>query len=64
VAWCYHNAEVSPVHATCQEFSPNSFHKNPKKSYAEGHVVVQLVEALHYKLEGHGIDSPWCHWNF
>jgi hypothetical protein len=22
-----------------------------------GHVVVQLVEALRYKLEGHGFDS-------
>jgi hypothetical protein len=20
--------------------------------------------ALHYKLEGRGIDSRWCHWNF
>jgi hypothetical protein len=23
-----------------------------------------VVEALHYKLEGHGFDSRWCHWNF
>ena len=22
------------------------------------------VEALHYKLEGRGFDSGWCHWNF
>ena len=22
-----------------------------------------LVEALCYKLEGHGFDSLWCHWN-
>ena len=29
-----------------------------------GHAVAQLVEALHYKLEGHGFDSLWCHWNF
>jgi hypothetical protein len=29
-----------------------------------GHVVVQLVEALRYKPEGHGFDSWWCHWNF
>jgi hypothetical protein len=29
-----------------------------------GHVVVQLVEALHYKPEGHGFDSQWCQWNF
>ena len=27
------------------------------------YVVAQLVEALH-KLEGHGFDSQWCHWNF
>jgi hypothetical protein len=24
----------------------------------------QLVEALHYKAEGRGSDSRWCHWNF
>ena len=29
-----------------------------------GHVVVQLVEALHYKPKGHGFDSRWCHLNF
>ena len=29
-----------------------------------GHGVVQLVEALRYKLEGRGFDSRWCHWNF
>jgi len=28
------------------------------------HVVAQSVEALHYKPEGHGFDSRWCHWNF
>jgi hypothetical protein len=27
-------------------------------------LVAQLVEALRYKLEGCGIDSQWCHWNF
>ena len=26
-------------------------------------MVVQLVEALRYKLEGHGFDSWWHHWN-
>jgi hypothetical protein len=26
--------------------------------------VVQFVEALPYKLEGHWFDSRWCHWNF
>ena len=29
-----------------------------------GHAVVQLVEALHYTLEGRWFDSRWCHWNF
>ena len=28
------------------------------------HVVVQLVEALCYKLEGRGFNSRLCHWNF
>jgi len=28
------------------------------------HMVVHLVEALRYKLEGHGFSSLWCHWNF
>ena len=26
--------------------------------------MAQLVEALHYKSEGRGFDSRWCHWNF
>jgi len=26
--------------------------------------VAQLVEALHYKPEGRGFDSRWCHWSF
>jgi hypothetical protein len=29
-----------------------------------GFVVAQLVEALRYKPEGHGLDSWWCHCNF
>jgi hypothetical protein len=33
-------------------------------SSQSGHVVAQLVEALHYKSEGHGFNSRWCHWNF
>jgi len=28
-----------------------------------GHEVIHLVEALRYKLEGHGFESQ-CHWNF
>ena len=26
-----------------------------------GYAMAQLVEALHYKLEGRGFDSLWCH---
>ena len=26
--------------------------------------MTQLVEALHYKPEGRGFYSRWCHWNF
>ena len=33
-------------------------------SYTRGYVVVQLVEVLRYKPEGHRFDSRWCHWNF
>ena len=29
-----------------------------------GHTVVQLVEALDYKPEGHRFNSRWCHWDF
>jgi hypothetical protein len=29
-----------------------------------GHAVAQLVEARHYKQEGHGFDSRWGHWEF
>jgi hypothetical protein len=29
-----------------------------------GYAVAQLIEALRYKLEGRGIKSRWCHWNF
>ena len=37
----------------------------PKLSYVYsnhmGHAVSQLVEALRYKPEGRGFDSPWRH---
>jgi hypothetical protein len=29
-----------------------------------GHAVVQLFEALSYKLEGRRFDSKRCQWNF
>jgi hypothetical protein len=29
-----------------------------------GYAVVRLVEAQRYKLEGHGFDSQWGHWDF
>ena len=28
------------------------------------YAVAQLVQALHYKLEGRGFDFRWCHCNF
>jgi hypothetical protein len=28
------------------------------------HAVAQSIQALRYKPEGRGFDSPWCHWNF
>ena len=39
-------------------------HINDGMTADRGHAVMQLVEALHYKLEGHGFDSRWCQWNF
>ena len=27
------------------------------------HVVAQLVEALRYRLDGHGFSAQWNHWN-
>jgi len=39
-------------------------HINDSMKADRGHAVVQLVEALHYKLEGHGFDSRRCQWNF
>jgi hypothetical protein len=40
--------------------------KNNTPSYivVQGHAVAQLVETLHYKPEGRGFDSRWCHWIF
>jgi hypothetical protein len=32
-------------------------------TFIMGHLVAQLVEALRYKPEGSGFDSPWFHWN-
>ena len=32
--------------------------------YTRGYALVQLVEVLGYKPEGHRFDSWWCHWNF
>jgi hypothetical protein len=41
--------------SSCKQFSYN---------IVVGHALAQLVEALHYKLEGCGFDSLLCHWNF
>jgi len=35
-----------------------------KLHFIRGHAVAQLVEALRYTPEGHGLDSRLCHWNF
>jgi hypothetical protein len=35
-----------------------------KYTTLEGHTVLLLVEALRYKLEGHGFDYRRSHWNF
>jgi hypothetical protein len=32
--------------------------------YYNKHRSGAVVEALRYKLEGRGIDSRWCYWNF
>jgi len=32
--------------------------------FGQGHTVVQLIEALRYKLEGREFNSRCCHWNF
>ena len=45
----WHSAARSGVH------HPDTY--NAVWSYA----VLHLVEALHYKPEGHGFDCRWCH---
>jgi hypothetical protein len=38
--------------------------KQPHLQYytlIQWHVVTQLVRVLRYKMEGHGLDSWWCH---
>jgi hypothetical protein len=32
--------------------------------YTTGARGGSVVEELRYKLEGRGINSRWCHWNF
>jgi hypothetical protein len=34
------------------------------RSFQRNYKVVQLVQVLRYKPEGHRFDSRWCHWNF
>ena len=52
----------SQLHVTDNEKCEVTFLSFP--SLYKGLVVVQLVEALHYKPEGSRFDSRWCHWNF
>ena len=47
-----------------KHFSAVSCYFIPVRYKYREHAVAQLVEALCYKPEGRGFDSPWCHWNF
>jgi hypothetical protein len=38
--------------------------KNAWYKHQDGARGGAVVEALRYKLEGHGFDSRWCHWIF
>jgi len=49
---CLHLLHCFPVTSIFSSLSP------------WGHAVAQLIEALHYNLEGSGFDSWWCHWLF
>jgi len=31
--------------------------------FVMGHAVVQLIEALHFKLKRHGFGFRWCHYS-
>jgi hypothetical protein len=44
-----------------EKITMHVFGSVPFLSGTRGGVV---VEALHYKPEGRGFDSPWCHWIF
>jgi hypothetical protein len=33
-------------------------------STSGGNAMMQVVETLRYKPEGHGFDTRWYHWNF
>jgi hypothetical protein len=49
---------------TRTEFSLRNGEKLRKYFRIVVHAVAQLVVALCYKPEGHGIDCRWRHWNF
>jgi hypothetical protein len=61
-----YTCHVIPTYAVIILFAPSLClvfsQKIPRKFYhGWGQVVVQLVEALRYKLEGHGFKSQWCY---
>ena len=59
------NFMVCVIHSSSCSFSITCASKYLRYQTKDwGHVVVQLVEALRYKLEGCGFDSRWCHLNF
>ena len=49
---------------TAAKFSASLHAVHVTSLLRQWHPLAQLVEALHYKSEGRGFDSRWCHWNF
>ena len=59
--------EVRPSRTATGFHYPDPFIKNSMlhcKAAVPNMKTRWLVEALHYRSEGRGFDSRWCHWNF
>jgi hypothetical protein len=53
------------IHLTvCASCEWNQLYINPVRNIWGTLLVAQLVEALRYKPESRGFDSPWCQWIF
>jgi len=48
---------------TCSRAVSTSIQVHEHKNIKMGHMVMQLVEAPRYRLEGHRFDFQWCHRN-